>query len=69
MAEKNFEVYSDNRRDLVTFVTDNIGEEFLSLKEKEQQVNRGYKKLGPIPSINPNKENGNKWIIIYERKR
>ena len=60
-----FEVFSDDERNLVTFVTDDKSEEFLSLKEKEQHVDKNYNKKRPIPSRSNSNEN--KWIIMYEK--
>ncbi len=62
-----FEVFSDDKKNLVTFVTDNIDKKILSLKEKEQQIGKNYNKKTPIPS-NSN-SNQNKWMVIYEKIR
>ena len=65
-----FEVFSDEKRNLVTFVTNNLDKDFLSLKEIKYQVNNEYEKLGPIPQssdLGPNSDK-NKWIIIYTKK-
>jgi len=60
-----FKVFSDEKRNLVTFITDNINEDFLSHKEIEYGVNK-YDKLEPIPErFDSNKE---EWVIIYYKK-
>ncbi len=62
-----FKVFSDEGKNLLTFVTDNINKNFLLQKELEYQVNNDYEKLGPIPQSSDS--NKNKWIIIYTKKK
>ena len=61
-----FKVFKSNRREIVTFVTDNINDIFLAQKEIEEKVKDGYNKSGPFKFSDDSKIN--KWSIIYEIK-
>jgi len=67
-----FRVFPSEKGDIISILTSNKDDPYVSLKVYEKGINlEGYKKRDPIPSLSQETNgtsNEKLWLVIYEKK-